>query len=192
MRGGISMGINKKHRRTLGGVFVSLNLIQYKHTSFNRDDAKCLMTITYNKIIKIFVVFALLLFVYFKFFYYLDLRNDCHIKIRMSWLEWSNLSIKRALVTLKYGSPDDYKKVCKHVRVINPNYACGGFQGGCFYTGADPREIHVSTSQRTLAWTIGIIMHETCHAVQFQAGRQMDERECYAEDDRILKKLVEF
>ncbi len=150
------------------------------------------MTITYGKIIKIFAVCILLLFIYLRFFYYLDFRNDCHIKIRMSWLEWSNLSIKRALITLKHGAPDDYKKVCEHVRVINPDYACGGFQGGCFYPGADPYEIHVSTSQRTLAWTVGVIVHETCHAIQFQEGRPMNERECYAADDMILKKLVEF
>ena len=150
------------------------------------------MTLTYNKLIKIIIVFILMAVCYLKFFYYLDFQNDCCIKIRMSWLEWSNLSIKRALTTLKHGSPEDYKKVCEHVRVINPNYACGGFEGGCFYVGADPYEIHVSTSQRTLAWTIAVIVHETCHAIQFQEGRTLEERECYAADDRILKKLVEF
>jgi hypothetical protein len=107
------------------------------------------------------------------------------------------MTVKRALETLRHGSPGDYKKVCEHVATINPNPSCGGFGGGCFWHGEHQRgrsSIDVST-EHGLIWTVGIIVHETCHAIQYHQGRPPNwdlETECYREDDRILRTLVRF
>jgi hypothetical protein len=42
---------------------------------------------------------------------------------------------------------------------------------------------------------VAILVHETCHAIQYHEGRPPGfdlEQECYAEDDRILRTLVQF
>lgn len=129
---------------------------------------------------------------YFHFFVYYDASNNCRISIKLSMLEWSNLNIKKALGVLKYGSPEDYKLVCKNIKKINPNISCGGWQGGCFHPNSgDKAEIDVSTAHGDfLAWTAGVIVHETCHYVQYKEGRDLDETECYAKGDGLVNKLV--
>lgn len=130
-------------------------------------------------------------------FVWWDVGAGCRIGLRLSLVGYDNTTIKRALATLKHGSPEDYRKVCTHVATINPNPTCGGFGGGCFWYTEGNRgraSIDVST-EHGLIWTIAIIVHETCHAIQYHEGRpaQFDlEHECYGEDDRILRTLVQF
>ena len=130
-------------------------------------------------------------------FAYADVVNGCYIAIRPSLVGDSGLTVKRALSTLRYGSPEDYRAVCTHVRTINPNPSCGGFGGGCFWRHEGNRgraTIDVST-EGGLVWTVALIVHETCHAIQFREGRPPGhdlEAECYRADDRILRALVQF
>lgn len=121
----------------------------------------------------------------------MDIKNKCYIKIKPSFLEFSNLNIKRAINVLKYGAPTDYKDLCENVKVIDPNLACGGFEGGCYYLNAE-KAISISTSNRSLSWTAAVMGHEVCHAMQFNEGRELNEPECYRKTDEILKKLVEL
>jgi len=132
-----------------------------------------------------------------RYLVWLDVANRCVITIRPSLVGYDNRVVKLALETLRHGSPEDYRKVCVHVGTINPNPACGGFGGGCFWHTAENRDrasIDVSTEHGVI-WTVGIIVHETCHAIQFHEGRPPNwnlEDECYKEDDRILRALVQF
>jgi hypothetical protein len=132
-----------------------------------------------------------------RYFVWIDVGARCVIGIRPSLVGYDNSTVKRALETLRHGSPDDYRKVCTHVATINPNPSCGGFGGGCFWHSEGNRgraSIDVST-EHGLIWTVAILVHETCHARQFHEGRppKFDlEQECYGEDDRILRALVQF
>jgi hypothetical protein len=132
-----------------------------------------------------------------RYFVWIDVGARCVIAIRPSLVGYDNSTVKRALETLRHGSPDDYRQVCTHVATINPNPSCGGFGGGCFWHGEGNRgraSIDVST-EHGLIWTVAILVHETCHARQFHEGRppKFDlEQECYGEDDRILRALVQF
>lgn len=140
---------------------------------------------------KILIVVLLLTGVHWKFYRYYDPEAGCNIKIKMSFLEWSNSNIKKALSILKYGAPEDYANVCSHIEVINPTMSCGGWQGGCYYN--NPGEIFISTSKNEfLAWTAAIIVHETCHDIQAKEGRPPSEEECYSQDHDVLQKLVQY
>jgi hypothetical protein len=137
------------------------------------------------------------LVVVLRYLVWIDLGARCVIGIRPSLVGYDNSTVKRALETLRHGSPEDYRKVCTHVATINPNPSCGGFGGGCFWHSDGNRgraSIDVST-EHGLIWTIAILVHETCHAIQFHQGRLPSfdlEQECYAEDDRIMRALVQF
>ena len=132
-----------------------------------------------------------------RYLIWIDFANRCVIRIRPSLVGYDNTMVKRALDTLRHGSPEDYRKVCQHVATINPNPACGGFGGGCFWHGDGQKgraTIDVST-EHGLIWTAAIVVHETCHARQFHEGRPPGfdlEHECYNEDDRIMRALVQF
>lgn len=141
------------------------------------------------------VIGILLIFFGFisQLFIYVDLENKCFIKIIPSLAEWNNLNIKRAIKILKYGSPSDYKDFCNHIDTIDGSIGCGGFEGGCFYPNR-PKTITVSSAQEetTIAFTVGVIDHETCHAMQYDQGRPGDENECYKEDDRLMRNIVQL
>jgi hypothetical protein len=132
-----------------------------------------------------------------RYFVWIDPGTRCVITIRPSLVGYDNTAIKRALATLQHASPGDYRSVCTHVGTINPNPACGGFGGGCFWHHQGQRgraTIDVST-EHGLIWTVAVIVHETCHARQFHEGRPPGfdlEHECYGEDDRIMRALVVF
>jgi len=132
-----------------------------------------------------------------RYLVWLDVANRCVITIRPSLVGYDNRVVKLALETLRHGSPEDYRQVCVHVGTINPNPACGGFGGGCFWHGDGQKgraTIDVST-EHGLIWTTAIVVHETCHARQFHEGRPPGfdlEHECYNEDDRIMRALVQF
>src|SRR5689334_9250624 len=70
-----------------------------------------------------------------RYFVWLDAGHRCVIVIRPSLVGSDNSTVELALETLRRGSPDDDEKVCVHVGTINPNPACGGFGGGCFWHG---------------------------------------------------------
>lgn len=143
------------------------------------------------------VVAAAVVVVGVRSFVWWDLGARCVIGLRPSLVGYDTGTVKRALATLEHGSPEDYRKGCAHVATINPNPSCGGFGGGCFWHSEDNRgraSIDVST-EHGLIWTMAIIVHETCHAIQFHEGRppQFDlEHECYGQDDRILRALGQF
>lgn len=148
-----------------------------------------------SRLLKWGIGIAVVLLVYFHYFRYTDFSGGCYIKLTPSLLEFSNLNIKRSLAVLKQASPTDYKNLCDNVDVINPNFSCGGFGGGCFsYTSANPkpRSIDVSTSKNDVAWTVSVLVHETCHAMQNHEGRPLSETECHEEGDRILRGIVQF
>ena len=132
-----------------------------------------------------------------RYLVWIDLPDHCVITIRPSLVGYDNTTVKRALETLRHGSPEDYRKVCVHVATINPNPACGGFGGGCFWhhEGQKGRATIDVSTEHGLIWTVAIIVHETCHAVQYHEGRPPHtnlEDECYSEDDRIMRALVQF
>lgn len=137
------------------------------------------------------IVLAALVLGAAKPFFYIDAKSGCFIKILPSWLEFSNGNIQRAIKTLKHASPEDYSDLCVNVETIDPSVSCGGWEGGCYHS-SKARRIYVSTSQRSLAWTVGVLVHETCHAIQHRESRGFDEQECYKADDRILREIIEF
>lgn len=143
-----------------------------------------------KKFLTIFLLVILFFGFIYKSFFYVDIKNECFVKIIPSLsLELSNGNIKRSIRILKYGSSSDYQNFCKYVDTIDANVDCGGWEGGCFRGG---KKIAVSTSQSTVAWTAGVIVHETCHAIQGYEGRGLDEDECYAADDRLLRTIVQI
>lgn len=141
---------------------------------------------------KTLIILFIFIFLFFRYFYYMDIKNGCYIKISPAILEFSNTSIKKAIKILKRGSFSDYRNLCKYVETITPFMSCGGFEGGCFMP-TSPKTIFVSTSNRSLLQTTNILVHETCHAMQFARGDQgLNEEECYATGDKILQSLVQF
>ena len=136
---------------------------------------------------KVFTIFFLIIIFFsliYKSFFYVDIKNDCFVKILPSLaMELSNFNIKRSIKILKYSSPSDYQDFCRLVDTIDANVDCGGWEGGCYRGG---KTIAVSTAQGTVSWTVAIIVHETCHAKGF------GETECYAAGDRILGTIVEI
>lgn len=142
---------------------------------------------------KILLIIIILVVVLLKYFVYWDFENRCYIKVLPSWIELSNSNIERSLSILRYASPDDYKKVCERVSTINPVFApeCGGFEGGCFFP-EHPRTIVVGTDKDAVSWTVGVIVHETCHATQLYEKRGFNETECYKADDRVMRTITEF
>jgi len=147
-----------------------------------------------KKIIKIIIIVLIVGAIFFRYFYYLDFKNQCYIKIKPSFLEFSSQNIKQAIRVLKYAAPEEYGKFCGHIKSINPNFACGGFNGGCYYgENIEKKEIDVSTANSGyLGWTAAVIAHETCHAIQAQEKREMSEAECYQIGNEVLKKVISF
>jgi len=147
-----------------------------------------------NKIIKIGIIVLIIGAGFLRYFYYLDIKNHCYVIIKPSFLELSSQNIKQAIKVLKYAAPEEYKNFCGHVKAINPNFACGGFGGGCYY-GANVagKEIDVSTANNGyLGWTAAVVAHETCHAIQAQEKRDLNEPECYALGNEVLKKVIDY
>lgn len=140
-------------------------------------------TTTIRKVLKYFFVTLVLISLWYHFFIYIDIRNSCYITIRPALIEFSNVTMKKGLQYLKDDFPNEYTKVCKNVSTINPNISCGGFGGGCYseYKG-NPGVIDISTTYGKYKNAAKVIVHETCHAMQFNEGRPFDESECYKKD----------
>lgn len=128
---------------------------------------------------------------FYQFFIYSDRSSNCFITILPSLTEFSNITIKRSLNTLKHAAPDHYADVCKNVKTISPNFGCGGVGGGCYYQG-EPDTIYISTTMNDLVGAAAIIVHETCHVIQGKESRSFDENECYEIDDTVFKTLTAY
>lgn len=144
-----------------------------------------------KRLLRIVILLSLVVLGIYKYFFHIDLSNDCFVRINPSWFEFSNSSVKQAISILKHASAQDYDLFCANVSVIDPNLSCGGFDGGCFYDDR-PDTIDISTSQRSLAWTASIIVHETCHVIQNKEKRIMSEDECDAMMVETLARIVEY
>lgn len=126
----------------------------------------------------------------FWIFRYDDFKNNCHVKINLSLLEWNNLEIKRAVKFLKNNSPKDYHNFCTNVDRISPDLPCGGSGGGC-YRPEYAKQIEISTMnhKENSAITAAMIVHEVCHAIQNAEKGKLNEPECYGEMNRMLGEL---
>lgn len=144
-----------------------------------------------KRVFKIFIAIVIFFYLLYRLFFYVDIFTPCFITIAPSWFEFSNLSMKRALKVLKVASSDDYHKICQNIKRIDPNISCGGFGGGCFYTD-NPETIDISTTNRSLAYTAAIIVHETCHAMQNNERRALNETECNEMMSKTLKNIIEY
>ena len=150
---------------------------------------------TLGKLLKITAFLIIGIILIRRHFYYTDGKYDCSIQLLPSLtLEFSNANTKSAIRLLKYASLEDYKTICANVSRINLNVSCGGFGGGCYFDfmNKNPTSIDISTSRSDLAWTSAIIMHETCHLLQYKDGRGFNEEECYREDHRVIQKITEI
>ncbi len=152
--------------------------------------------IPFGIILKILFFAVLPAYLIQRYFLYIDMPHSCFITIRPSIASFSNLEMKRGLQLLRQTLPDDYQTVCARVSGIDPNFGCGGFGGGCFFPAEQQSRnkglITVSTNPGNTAATAAVIVHETCHAVQFHENRKFDENECHTEDDRVLKAIVDY
>ena len=105
-----------------GNIQRKLNFEKYKSISFI--------------FLKVFLIIFLLVSFTYKYFFYVDYKNGCFVKIIPSVaMEFSNSNIKRSIEILKYGSPADYQNFCTYVDTIDANVDCGGFEGGCYRGG---------------------------------------------------------
>lgn len=136
-----------------------------------------------KKLIKYFGGAFFLLFLIYHFFFYIDIPNGCFVTIRPSVLEWSNTTIKKGIRYLKKEYKPQYLTFCSNVSTIDPNISCGGFGGGCYSEyKSNSGVIDVSTPYGNWKAAAKVIIHETCHAVQFKEKRPFSESECHAKD----------
>lgn len=147
-----------------------------------------------RKLVKYFMYIIIFCLLIYRYFYYVDFSAGCYIKLKPSLTELSSQNIKQAIKVLKFAAPNEYQKFCSHVKKINPNLACGGFGGGCYYhDNLEKKEIDISTANSGyLGWTAGVIAHETCHAIQQQEGRDPSEDECYGIGNEVLKMTIKY
>ncbi len=147
-----------------------------------------------KKLLKISIFLLLLGGFAYRYFFYIDIPNKCFIKIKPSVLELSTINVKEGIKILKRVTPEEYEKLCKHVKAISPNFSCGGLGGGCYqYRNLENKEIDISVTRDTfLGQTAAVIAHETCHAIQHQEGRSLNEQECYEVDDQVFRAVVKY
>ncbi|MDO8620251.1 MAG: zinc-ribbon domain-containing protein [bacterium] len=152
------------------------------------NDGYRLMFGTTNKLIvkrfaKIGLGVLVVIFLFFHFFVYFDMENKCFVTVRPALTELSNTTIKKGIRYLRKEFPPQYALFCANVTSINPNISCGGFGGGCYSTySINPGVIDISTPYGNHKNAAKVIIHETCHAVQFAEKRPFDENECYEKD----------
>lgn len=146
-----------------------------------------------KKIIKIAIAFFVVyIFLNFLLFRYDDWKNGCHIKLKPSLLELSNLKIKEALTVLRVGMPEEYRRVCNNIDLVEPDLPCGGAGGGCFHPNQGSKIVISIEHGGTVAHTASIIAHETCHYLQQEQKRPFDENECYAKGDEVTNALIQY
>lgn len=165
----------------------SLNILNVIEEKIIHDRTSIITTKI--KSLSFILLLILLLFSFLNNLFYFDLSNQCFIRISPSFWEWSNSSIKKTLEVLKIASPKNYKNVCQRVSVINPNYSCGSFGGGCF-SKLDSKTINISTFHNEVVSAAVAITYETCHVKQREENRSDDETECYKAGYKILDDLI--
>ena len=139
-----------------------------------------------KKLLKYLGVMLFLAWIFYHFFLYIDIPNNCFITIRPALLELSNTSIKKGIRYLKSNYFSEYIKFCNNVSSVDPNISCGGFGGGCYSEyKRNPGLIDISTPYGSWQSAAKVIIHETCHAIQFNERRPFDESECYKKDSII-------
>lgn len=151
---------------------------------------------TIKSLLKIILVVVIVLFIFYHFFYYIDIQQGCFITIKPSLLEFNNTTLKKGIKHIQQKSPQDYVNLCQYIDTINPNFACGGFGGGCYSTyNSNPKEIEVSTAYGDVIGAAGVIVHELCHAMQYARDKELksfNEDECYKAmeviDERFIRK----
>ena len=143
---------------------------------------------THKSIVKKFLKYCAVAFIivllFFHFFLYIDLRNGCFVTIRPALTELSNTTVKKGIKYLRKNFPKQYDDFCENVTSIDPNISCGGFGGGCYSASrrSNPSVIDISTTYGAVTNSAKVIIHETCHVIQFKEKRPFDEAECYAKD----------
>ncbi len=148
---------------------------------FGRTDKKVII-----KLFKYFIAVLVILWIIYHFFIYIDLPNRCFITIRPSFTEMSNTTMKKGIRYLKNNFSEQYDDFCKNVESIDPNISCGGFGGGCYSLyKINPGVIDISTPFGDYKYAAKVIIHETCHVIQFKESRTFDETECYKKDEVI-------
>lgn len=147
-------------------------------------------------LIKIIIFVLLALWLIYHWFFYIDISNSCFVFLKPSVVfEFNAGNIKEGIFVLKNAVPDEYKKFCTYVNVVNANVSCGGFTGGCYWggSGGNKKEIYIGAARdQFIGLTAGVIAHETCHAMQFSRKREMSEPECYETMNNVLKAIVQF
>ncbi len=123
-------------------------------------------------------------------FYYVDIPNKCLIRVVPNVLP-SNWNAKEIISILKNTSPENYDFMCKNISTIDKNSACGGFDGGCFYSN-DKRKIYIGNDQNNVALTTAIVVHELCHARQFSEKRPILEPECYEKGWDYMRSVLVY
>ncbi len=148
------------------------------------------------------ILFLLYLWLNFFHFTYKDASADCIIKIKTPTFVWNINETKRALRILKYGVPEEYEKVCRHVEIINSRKeSCSLRAAGCYKGRSDPSskyEISVNPSDQSFsAFEAAAIAHETCHLIQNIEDRMVGgsvsvEPECYKISNKVVKMVVQY
>lgn len=142
---------------------------------------------TYKKLITLLICFCFLGMILYKYFFYFDIKNGCFIKILPSF-QGGNTKIKKSINVLKNASFEDYNNLCKHVQTIDPNL----LGGGLYWDKLNSKTILVNASGYNLQIVAAIIVHETCHAMQHQQNKALNEGECYSKDDKFIKEITSF
>lgn len=177
--------VKRAKEREIEGVTVSKNpLVNYCYQKFFGQ--------THKRVVKRLLKYVLTLlfcgWLFYHFFLYIDLSHGCFITLRPAITELSNASVKKGIRYLKANFPNQYQLFCDNVSSIDPNIACGGLGGGCFYHGKnreDPQSISISTTFGDYLNAAKVIIHETCHAIQYRENRSPSETECHEKDSVI-------
>ncbi len=148
-----------------------------------RDSGEILKLFLKSWVVKIGIVGFLCFALYYHLFLYWDVLNGCYVQIRFPISDFNSTTIKKGILFLKENVPGEYKRFCENVSVIDPNTSCGGFGGGCFrHFSSQDGVIDVSVPYGYVEASAKVLIHETCHVIQFNEGRAGDENECYGRD----------
>ena len=108
-------------------------------------------------------------------------------------ISYNKIKIKDAVGMIRVTSPEDYKKLCQRVKIIDTGTFCPPEENiaGCYR----PQEKHkiYAKSEYSTAYTSTIIIHELCHALQDSEGRltaaSNPEPECYSKDGAFFSSI---
>ena len=173
----------EQRQKELDNVSISKNIkINYYYRKIFGDTDKRIV----KRFFKYCIILLLLISLFFHFFLYVDIANKCFVTIRPALIEFSNTTIKKGIRYLRSDYHNEYVKFCSVVSSIDPNISCGGFGGGCYSEyNSNSGVIDISTPYGNWKAAAKVIIHETCHAVQFKEKRPFSEVECHEKDSVI-------